>query len=331
MIMDDNLLNIENSLIKHNINAISIAVIDNYEIKKVVSYGKKVNNDTMFQVASISKFVTAFATLILVEKNYIDLDKDISEYLDEETPKKLFGGYANASIRQILTHTAGFNNKGYMGYRIGSNIPTSSEILTGKKPCISPRVKQIHSISNMWRYSCGGFMVLQRIIEKVTNTSFDKFIKDYVFIPLNMNRSSFNQFPKSNIANGYTRKGKMIYGGHLLMPQLAAAGLWSTASDLAKLGIHIQRILNGEHGLVSRELIEEMVEPQIYAKGGAYSGLGCAIKKVNDIECFGHGGSNFGFKSDIMFSRENGKGCCILTNCDSAFSFIEKLEKEFIR
>lgn len=329
--MDESLLNIEDSLKKYRANAISIAVIDNYEIKEVVSYGKKVNNDTMFQVASISKFVTAIATLRLVEKKYLNLDKDISEYLGEETPKKLFGGVANATIRQILTHTAGFNNKGYMGYENGSILPTTSEILSGKKPSISPRVKQTHSAGNTWRYSGGGFMVLQRIIEKVTNISFDRFVTDCVFIPLNMNNSSFNQFPKSNIANGYTRKGKSISGGHLLMPQLAAAGLWSTANDLAKLGLHLQKILNGEQGLVSKELIEEMVKPQIIAKGGAYSGLGCAIKKVNDIECFGHSGSNLGFKSDIMFSRENGKGCCILANSDSSFPLIEKLEREFIK
>lgn len=136
-------------------------------------------------------------------------------------------------------------------------------------------------------------MVLQRCVENITELDFADFMEQYVLSPLGMQNSSFRQDLTDGLARGYVDGHTPLPGGHNLMPEQAAAGLWTTAEDLARFGIHLQDILRGRTGLIPRRLAEEMVTPQhgdLLELEGARCrmGLGCFLKTIHGTPHFGH-------------------------------------------
>ncbi len=322
-------MDFKSELKKYGASALSAAVIRNFQIADTLAVGNGINLHTRFQAASISKMVFTIAVLRLVSEGKINLEDEVGPYLND-IPLQ-----GRATVRQILSHTAGFGVHGFDGYRQGERLPTTAQIILGAPPANSPKVVQEYTPGEHWVYSGGGFMVLQKCVENISGIPFADFMEQTVLLPLGMADSAFRQDIRENMADGYTADAVPLPGGHYLMPEQAAAGLWTTAADLARFGLHLQNILRGKAGLIPLALMQQMVTPQHrdilkLENTSCQTGLGCYLKQLYHSSYFGHSGGNYGFLSRANFSLQNGSGCCILINSDAADPLIEKMQDFFI-
>lgn len=320
---------------KYGGDSLSLAAVRNYKISETLAVGTGITTRTRFQAASISKMTFALAVLRLVAEGKISLDDDVNRYLGGTPITDRDGNTVSVNVRQILSHTAGLGVHGFDGYPVGSVLPATSQIINGEPPCNSPKVYCEYAVGEHWVYSGGGFTVLQKCAENITGTDFADFMKEYVLSPLEMADSTFRQDVTENLAKGYAENAEPVFGGHMLMPEQAAAGLWTTAADLAKFGIHIQNILRGGDGLIPKNLAELMTSPQhsdVFDMEGTKcrTGLGCYLKDVGGKKYFGHSGGNIGFVSLANFSAESGDGFCALVNSDGAFPLLLKIQRKFL-
>lgn len=180
----ESLWNIEKQMRRYNVPGLSIAVIHNYEIEWAKGYGStggkefpNVTKQTVFQAASMSKFVNAVAITKLMELKKIDLDEEINNYLNSWK----FPYYENddtkpITIRQLLSHTADTSTYGFGGYKNSNNLPTIIQILEGSKPANSDKVKQIQSSNKEFKYSGGGVTISQLILMENSGLSYDSFL-----------------------------------------------------------------------------------------------------------------------------------------------------------
>lgn len=317
-------------------DSLSLAVVKNYQIAGNEAVGTDITTRTRFQAASISKMVFTLAVLRLVSEGKISLDDDVNRYLGDTPLTDRGGKTVSVNVRQILSHTAGIGVHGFDGYPAGSVLPTTSQIIAGGPPCNSKKVCCEYTPDEHWVYSGGGFMALQKCTENITETDFADFMENYVLSPIGMEDSTFRQDADENLAKGYTENAKPVTGGHMLMPEQAAAGLWTTANDMARFGIHIQNILRGKNGLIPQKLAGLMISPQhgdVFDMEGTKcrTGLGCYLKNIGGKEYFGHSGGNIGFVSLVNFSADGRDGCCILINSDGAVPLLLKIQREFLK
>ena len=316
-------------------DSLSLAVIRNYQIAETVAEGTDNTPHTRFQAASISKMVVTRAILRLASEGRISLEADVNSYLGGTALTDRNGSPARVNVRQILSHPAGIGVHGFAGYPIGAELPTTSQIIAGEPPCNSPKIYCEYAPDEHWVYSGGGFMVLQKCAENITETDFADFMQQYVLSPIGMEDSTFRQDITENLAKGYTENFAPVFGGHMLMPEQAAAGLWTTAADLANFGIHIQNILRGGDGLIPKSLAQLMTSPKhsdVFDMEGTKcrTGLGCYLKNIGGKLYFGHSGGNVGFVSLVNFSAESGNGFCALVNSDEAFPMLLEIQREFL-
>jgi CubicO group peptidase (beta-lactamase class C family) len=161
---------------------VSIAMIHSDKVEWARGFGTlrangaKVSPDTLFQAGSISKSVTAFAVLRLVQAGKLDLDTDVNQYLKGwQIPQNQFGSKSVITLRKLLTHTAGVTVHGFEGYASGKSVPTLFQILNGVSPANSPPIVVDTPPGTMWRYSGGGYVIVQKILQDVTGTPFARF------------------------------------------------------------------------------------------------------------------------------------------------------------
>lgn len=309
----------------YHIPGISIAVVNNYRVEWAEGFGvkrkggrEKITSDTLFLAGSISKPVAALGALHLVEKNLIDLDDDVNDYLQSwRIPKN--GNYQpRITLRQILSHAAGLTVHGFPGYPRNVPLATEVDILDGNAPANTPRI-EVNLIPGLsFRYSGGGYTVLQRLMADILDKSFPELMKEHVLDPLAMNNSTFEQpLPeklRGTEATGHHHTyGTPIPGDWHIYPEMAAAGLWTTPTDLAKFVIEVQKSKDGlSNRIISRELIEDM----LFSQFGSDWGMGFGITEKGDNAIFQHGGWDEGFVSQLTAYADLGKGIVIMTNKD---------------
>lgn len=328
-------MNWNDELKRYQADALSIAVIRHGQIADTVAEGDGVSIHTRFQAASVSKMVFTVAVLCLAGEGRLSLDGDVSRYLGGLRLRRKDGLPVKATVRQVLSHTAGFGVGGFEGYKHGAALPTTAQIILGEPPCNSPEVMQEYTPGEHWIYSGGGFMVLQKCVENISGLPFAGFMEQTVLRPLDMTDSTYRQDVAGDLAKGYTTDFTPVPNGHNLMPEQAAAGLWTTAVDLAKFGMHLQGILRGDEGLVPQALVREMITPQHsdvldVEDTDCKTGLGCYLKTIRGEAYFGHSGDNVGFKSLVNFSVQSGTGCCVLVNSDTAAPLPGKIQDFFL-
>lgn len=315
--------NIEEQMKKYNVPGLSVAVINGFKIDWAKGYGetghtekRSVTEFTVFQAASMSKFVNAIGLLKLHQLQKIDLDRDINQYLTSwKYPYNESIATVPITIRQLLSHTAGLSTHGFSGYKDASILPNIIQILEGSQPANSDSVDQIFPPNQEFKYSGGGTMITQLVVMDVSNSPYEKFINDYVFVPLGMNRSfysiEFDKYPKE-LALGYLGNGKPLKNRYNIYPESAAAGLWTTPTDLAKLIIDVQLGLHvGKGKILSRESVEELSAPVLQNTNSA---LGLFTEKRNGELYLQHSGSNRGFRGKFIFGAENGNGVVVMVN-----------------
>jgi len=325
----DSSTSIVNRMKQLNVPGLSIAVIHNGKIDWAKGYGiangtRKVDTNTLFQAGSISKPVAALAALKLVEQGKLQLDVDVNQYLkDWKVEGDLLTKEKPVTLRQLLTHTGGLSGHGFPGYATGSEIPSTTDVLSGKGNTHEVRVNQVPG--SKWRYSGGGYTVMQKIVEDVTGVSFSEYADNQILKPMGMVNSTYQHaLPKTlkqRASAAYDRNGKMhpaIYNDY---PEKAAAGLWTTPSDLAIYIMHMQAIMAGKKdGIIKKTTVESM-----FTKHQKNWGLGPAMSEVNNQLVFGHGGKNLGFTNKFKAFVNKGEGMIVMSNGDNGRSINQEI------
>jgi CubicO group peptidase (beta-lactamase class C family) len=325
---------IEERLRHWHVPGVSVAVVNNGAIEWAKGYGvteaggRVVDTETIFQTASIGKMVTAVTVLALVDRGLFDLDRDVNEYLTSwQLPESEAAGGEIVSLERILNHSAGLTVHGFAGYTPGQPLPTLKQMLEGEAPCNSGAVTIGWKPGTEWRYSGGGYLVVQQAIADVTGRPFSGVVEELVLDPHGMTRtlyrSQLSEELLKNAAMGHQADGSIIAGRYRAMPEYGAGGgLWSTPSDLAKLGISIMRAWTGSEG---EPITTGSARNMLTARLGGY-GLGVMVNGHDERFTFSHGGDNTGFHTYLVVFPALGCGAAIMTNGDGGrFLFVEIL------
>lgn len=305
----------------YSVPGVSVAVIHDGKVDWVRGWGASdasrctpVTPLTRFQAASISKPVSAILALRMVEQGRIDLDADINRYLQGwqlPKPAGIEPGYA--TLRQILSHTAGLTVHGFPGYAQGAARPSVVQVLDGSPPANSPAVRIEFAPGSRFQYSGGGYVIAQLALQQVGGKPYAQLEAEQVLQPLGLARSGFDQPPAADdagpIASAHVQ-GNVVEGGFHVYPELAAAGLWTTPGDLARVLIDVQAAYAGETGhRLSPAMARTMLTPGLQAMG-----LGFVVKGEGAALRFGHDGVNEGFESSMVAYAGKGEGVVVMTN-----------------
>lgn len=318
-----------------NVPSVSVAVIENGEIAWTRAWGvadsetgTPATTETLFQAASISKPVAALAALSLVEDGELALDRPVNETLTTwRVPDNEFTADSAVTLRGILTHSAGLTVWGFPGYRKDEPfadrhpIATNAQVLDGEGNTDPVRVYKIPGTS--WQYSGGGYTVMEQLLEDVAGRPFEEVMAERVLGPAGMTASTCEQpLPEARwaeAARGHRADGSEVEGEWHTYPEQAAAGLWTTPGDLARLSVHLLGIRAGEitDGVISSGMLERMLTPHREGEEAFRSwGLGFGLERPDGRLQFGHGGSNEGFRAAWKVVPELGLGYAIMTNGD---------------
>ncbi len=329
----------------YKVPGVSIAVINQGELEWAKAYGtvtstpkaSSIDCETLFQAASISKAINAMGALLLVQNGLLSLDEDINQYLTSwKIPANEFTKTEKVTLRRLLSHSAGVSVHGFPGYTTEAPIPSTIDILEGKKPAVeTDTVRVIHEPGSTFQYSGGGTTMIQLLIEEVTGEKYDVWMQRHVLTPLHMNSSTFAQpLPREmghHAAHGHQSNGAPVRGGWHIYPEMAAAGLWTTPTDLACFIVEVLKMLQHQSGLLKTALIREAITSQIriaqwYSDTiSEASGLGFFLAGSAENLKIAHDGGNAGFISRFIALPEVGQGFVIMVNNEGAFGLIDEI------
>lgn len=308
---------------RRHIPGLALAIIQDGRIIREQGYGfrnlekrEPVTAATIFQTASVSKSVAALGALQLVSTGRLGLDEDINHFLRSwHVPANRLTRQHPVTLRLIICHRAGLTLPAFSpGYSLGEAVPTLPQILDGLPPARNPLVRVDQPPGKAFRYSGGGYAVMQRAMDDVTGEPFADYMARSVLRPLGMMSSTFAlELPeamKAHAAVGHTGEmPRALAGGATLYPASAAAGLWTTAGDLARFYLGVQKALAGRPGAaLPPALARAMITDQ-----GDNHGLGFFVGGTPLR--FGHNGLNTGFCA-VTIAFESGEGAVILMNAD---------------
>ncbi|MET0392301.1 MAG: serine hydrolase domain-containing protein [Chitinophagaceae bacterium] len=322
---------LEDRMRQHKVNGASIAVIDEGRIVWAKGYGvadaglpgQRVDTMTLFQCASIGKVITSLAVLHLVREGKIGLDEPVNDKLTSwKIPENDKTAIKKVTLRTLLSHTAGLGDEyGFEGYAPHAVLPGLQQMLNSEPPANTTQRLVIKTIpGTVEKYSGGGFLIIQQLVEDISGASFSSFADSVIFQPLSMRRTTYAYYPDemgSPVARGHDEKGKTDKKRkYHVYPEMAAAGPWTTAADLARLVLAMQREYQGLSRVVADSaLMREMFTPQINT-----TGLGIHLKGSAGVAAFWHSGNNAGY-TGLLFGLLSGKGAVVLTNSDDGASF----------
>jgi CubicO group peptidase (beta-lactamase class C family) len=313
----------------YNIPGVSVAVFFDNKVQWAKGYGvmdnetkAPVTEKTLFVAGSISKPVAVMGALRLVQEGKLALDANINSYLTSwKVPENAFTAKKPVTLRRIVSHNAGLTVHGFRGYAPGEPLPTLIDILNGAPPANSAPIVVDVEPGSKWRYSGGGLTIMQLALMDVAKKPFPEILREEVLGPIGMTSSSYEQtMPPDRLklaASGHDASGKVIEGKRYIYPEMAAAGLWTTPTDLAKFAIEVGRSVRGESNKVlSQETAKLMATPQIVIQGTTEMALGLFLERHGSEVYFGHGGQDVGFIASLLADRDGGYGIAVMTNSD---------------
>ena len=320
---------------RFRVPGVSVAVIKDFEIHWAKGYGvadveagAAVENNTLFQAASISKPVAAMAVVRAVQDGRFSLDDDVNTILKSwRLPDSEFTRGHPVTPRALLSHTSGLGDGfGFPGYHPSARRPTVVEILNGSKPSNVGPVLMERPPFTAFKYSGGGVTVMQLAMIDSFHEPYPGLLQRLVLGPIGMTDSTYEQPLSSerdtHAARAHSGGGRAMDTKWHVYPELAAAGLWTTSVDLAKFAIEIQKAALGRSSKVlTQTSIREMLSP---VGVGDYA-VGLSVTKIGQGWYFGHGGSNWGFQCDFIAHRLKGYGVAIMTNSDSGRPVIDEI------
>jgi CubicO group peptidase (beta-lactamase class C family) len=329
--LDDTILDL---MAKRKIPGLSLAVIKDGVIVKAKGYGvtslaggSPVTPDTLFQAGSDSKAVAAIGALYLVDQKKLTLDRNVNELLHSwHVPENAFTTGHPVTLRELLSHTAGMTVHGFRGYATTGPVPTLEQVLDGEPPANSPAIRVEATPGSKWNYSGGGYVVAQQLMNDVSGKPFPEFMQEHVLRPLGMNASTFAQpLPPARAAlaaTAYPQVGRPVPGGSNVYPEMAPAGLWTTASDLARFAISLQQSFAGQpHPVLTAASARLMITPVMN-----HYALGLAVKGEGQSAMFSHGGRNEGFDTLLNAYTNVGLGVVIMINANDNSRFMIRVQ-----
>jgi CubicO group peptidase (beta-lactamase class C family) len=332
-------MTIADRMAHHKVPGASVAFFDHGQIAWARGYGfadvaakTPVTPDTLFQAASISKPVAALAALRLVQDGKLSLDEDVNVKLKTwKVPENAFTIKEKVTLRRIVSHSAGLTVHGFAGYASDETIPSVVQILNGEKPANSDPIRVDVVPGTLWRYSGGGYVVMQTLLSDVTGKPFPQIMRELVLGPAGMTHSTYEQpLPKSRqqeSATPYRADGTPVKGGAHTYPEMAPAGLWTTPSDLGRVAMEVQSEYAGKSSkILSQDSARQMLTRQI----GNW-GLGFGLENPGDKPRFGHGGANEGFRCNLETYTDSGQGLAVMTNSDSGGELTQEIFRAVAR
>jgi CubicO group peptidase (beta-lactamase class C family) len=317
----------------HGIPGVSIAVVDRGELAWARGYGRleaggaaPVTERTLFQAASISKPVTAIAVMRLVQDGRLDLDQDVNRYLRSWQIPATGSWQPRLTLRHLLSHTGGTTVHGFPGYRPGDPVPTALQVLDGEAPSNTPAIRVTAIPGVGYRYSGGGTTIVHQLLVDLLDTPFPDLMHDLVLAPLGMTDSTYTQplpeHRRPHAARGHRTGGDPIPAGWAVYPEMGAAGLWTTPTDLARVALELQRARRDDGGeILSTSSVDQMLTPWF----GGPCGLGFFLAGEGPTLRFGHTGGNEGFRCELQAYADLGAGVIAMTNGDMGSSLYPEI------
>lgn len=329
-------LTLQEIMAKLHTPGVSIAVIKDFKVHWAKGYGvadlktgRPVEVDTLFQAASISKPVTAMAAMKFVQDGRFSLDDDVNKFLKSwHVPESELTREQPVTPRSLFSHTSGADDGfGFPGYPPGAPLPTLVQILNGEKPSNVGPVKFARPPYQGYKYSGGSIVIMQVALTDMLGKPFDEIMQRTFLGPLEMSNSTYQQpLPEgmqARAAHAYDNNGKAMDASWHVYPEQAAAGLWTTPSDLAKVAIELQRAVRGPSGTV---LKEETARQMIAPTGVGPFAVGFKIEQNGQGWYFSHSGGNWGFRCHLLAHVRKGYGVVIMTNSDNGEAVFDEIE-----
>ena len=319
---------------RRQVPGLSLAIIDGGRIVYAKGYGvttpggsTPVTADTRFLAGSVSKSVAAMGALRLVEQGKLTLDGDVNDRLTSwRVPESDHTRVEKVSIRRILSHTGGLTVHGFPGYDRSSPIPTTPEILDGVSPANTGPVRVDTVPGERWRYSGGGYTVMQLLMDDVTGQPFARWMEENVLAPLGMTSSTFENPPPPEFAkraaHGQYADRRPVQGGWHVYPEMAAAGLWTTASDLARFAIGVQESYAGKNNPV---MTRGMTNRMLAYERNDFDGLGVFLEGNGPTLKFTHGGRDEGFDTYLGAFASRGQGVVVMINANDNSGLMRRI------
>ncbi|MBN1935091.1 MAG: beta-lactamase family protein [Anaerolineae bacterium] len=297
----------------YNVPGVSIALIEEGRVVYAKSFGYAdraakvpMTSDTLYQVASVSKNLTAWGVMRLADQGLIGLDDPIEKYLTRwHIPPSPYDA-RGVTVRRLLNHTAGISLEGYgEGVPVGEPLPSLEASLAGDtRGCGA--VELVREPGETMMYSGGGYTILQLLVEEVTGQTFAEYMKENILNPLGMTSSTFvwDEQVQSRLSRAYGTYYNAIPNQTYI--EDAAGGLYSSLNDIAH---YAQAVLNGSDVLAKKSF-------NLLFEGEHY-GLGHGLIDFSTGERFVFGGgTRMGWQSDFVVYPDDGSGIVILSNAN---------------
>ena len=250
----------------------------------------------------------------MVATGKLMLDGNINDTLKSwELPDNQFTKEAKVTLTHLLAHRGGLTVHGFPGYAVGEDVTTTIQVLDGSGPANTDPVRVDKVPGEGHRYSGGGYTIAQLMMVDAAGKPFPALMDELVLKPVGMERSTFlNPLPPKllkHAAAGYRPDHSAVEDKRHTYPEMAAAGLWTTAEDLARFAIEVQLALRGDSDVLDRATAEKLVEPVT----GGY-GRGFGLSRRDRAPYFGHNGWDAGFCASLTAHRTAGYGAVVMIN-----------------
>ncbi|MFF2175983.1 serine hydrolase domain-containing protein [Lysinibacillus sp. NPDC058147] len=323
------MINIRERMEHYHITGLSLVAFEKGKISKTDHFGvletgtnKKINEHSIFNACSISKFLTSVLVLKLVEQGIVDLDEDVNEKLVSwKVPDNPFTKHKKVTLRNLLCHQSGIVDPegSFMPVESFKEMPTMIEILNGKTIYCPTSIEVTVEPESEFHYSDAGFCLIQLLLEDITQKPFSHLMDTFIFKPLSMTNSTFSTALSTsnmdNFACGHDQYGALIPEKYSIYPYLAACGIWTTPSDLAKLLLDIMNAVKSQSkiGITSKQ-VKELFHPQGCKE---WTGLGIFLDGTDDNLEFSSLGWGVGFQCMLVANPYLEKGIIMMTNTDT--------------
>ncbi|MBI4421886.1 MAG: beta-lactamase family protein [Gemmatimonadetes bacterium] len=318
---------------KYRVQGVSIAVINNYTIEWTKAYGvadaagrTPADTGTLFQVGAAGQPISAALALRLAQSKKIDLDRDVNRSLKSwKIPKSDLTRNHPVTARALLAHSAGLTATTAPGYPADAPIPTLTQVLSGSRPARTPAITVQQTPGQEFRSSAGDYVVLEQLLLDVAKRPFPDLAAELVLGPLGMTRSTFQQPRgpplKGAAAAGHDATGKPIEGWRVY-PEQAAAGLWTTALDLARFALDVQLAAAGKP---AKALSADAARQLLTTEHVGWPGLGVMVEGRDQSTRFRAAGATLGFESEMVAYVHRGQGAVVLTNTTGGGALIAEI------
>ena len=328
---DKRAYSIQERMKHYGVPGVSVAVVDDGRLDWAAGYGttvaggQEVTSSTLFQAASIAKPFVAVAAMRMRDEAIIDLDASIQDYLTDYVLPAGKQTMANpVTFRNLLSHTSGVTPGGYPGYARGERLPTDLQILRGQRPANTSAIGVPTAPGTTVAYSGGGYTLVEVAMQNIFDVPFEQVMSEWVLSPLGLQRSTYEQPLRvdlePNAAYGHLRNGTAVPGGWRNHPEQAAAGLWSTAGDIARLAIAIRSAYQTGSAFLSGSAARELLTEQLDGEA-----IGLIVQGDQNTRSFSHAGGNQGYRAFMIMYLSSGDGAVVMVNSDAGWNLLQEV------